>query len=247
MKKGIRPILCVIPARGGSKGLPGKNIKPLLSHPLIAHSIMCARMCKWLDKVVVSTDDEQMAKIAKEYGAEIPFKRPQELATDQAGMIPVLQHSLIECEKIYEKKYESILLLDPTSPGRYPEDIEKAVNLLEESIEADGAIGVSEPEFNPFWHCVVENNGFMKPLIEGAGKYKRRQEVPKVFRINASLYLWRRDFLLSKKALKWIDEGKNLMVEIPEIRAFHIDHIEDFDKAKVLLEAGIVKLPWIEK
>lgn len=243
----IKPILCVIPARGGSKGLPGKNIKPLLSHPLIAHSIMCAKMCSLLDKVIVSTDDEQIAKIAKEYGAEVPFKRPKELASDDAGMIPVLQHSLIECEKNYKKKFKSLLLLDPTSPGRFPEDIEKAASLLEANIDADGAIGVSEPEFNPFWHCVIEKNGFMNPLIEGAGKFKRRQEVPKVFRINASIYIWRRDFLLSEKALKWIDEGKNLMVEIPEIRAFHIDHIEDFDKAKALLEAGIVKLPWIEK
>jgi N-acylneuraminate cytidylyltransferase len=243
----VKPILCVIPARGGSKGLPRKNLKELMGHPLIAHSIMCAKMVPEIDKIIVSTEDEEIAVIAKKYGALVPFVRPNELASDEAGMIPVIQHALKECEKIFEKRFEFLLLLDPTSPGRFPYDIQKAIELLKDNDEADSVIGVSEPEFNPFWHCVVKRNGLIKPLIEGAGGYKRRQEVPKVFRINASIYIWRRDFLLSGKALKWIDEGKNLMVEIPEIRAFHIDHIEDFDKAKALLDAGIVRLPWIEK
>ncbi|MCX7830666.1 MAG: acylneuraminate cytidylyltransferase family protein [Acidobacteria bacterium] len=247
IKSKIDPILCVIPARGGSKGLPGKNIKPLLGHPLIAHSIMCANMCQRIDKIIVSTEDDEIAGIAEKYGAEVPFKRPEALATDEAGMIPVLQHALKESESIYRKRFETLLLLDPTSPGRYPEDIEKAVKLLENSKDADGVIGVSQPEFNPLWHCVIETNGFIKPLIKGAEKYKRRQEVPKVFRINASLYLWKRHFLLSEKAVKWVEEGKNLMLEIPEIRAIHIDHLEDFERAQVLLESSLINFPWQKK
>ncbi len=243
----VNPLLCVIPAKGGSKGLPGKNVRPLLSHPLIAHSIMCAKMCGKIDRIAVSTDDEGIADVARKYGADVPFKRPAELSTDKAAMIPVLQHALVECEKIYRDKYHSLLLLDPTSPGRYPEDIEKAIDILKNDESLDGVIGVSEPEFNPLWHCVILKGGIMKPLIEGASRYKRRQEVPQVYRINATIYLWRRDFLLSEKASNWIEQGKHSVVKIPEIRAIHIDHIEDFEKARVLLEAKIINFPWIEK
>jgi CMP-N,N'-diacetyllegionaminic acid synthase len=243
----IEPILCVIPARGGSKGLPGKNLKLLCGFPLIAHSIMCAKMVKSLDRIIVSTDDDKIAEVTRQYKADVPFKRPQELATDTAGMISVLQHALIEMEKIDGKRYESILLLDPTSPGRTPEDIEKAVSLLKKNEKADGVVGVSEPEFNPYWHCVIERDGVMEPLIKGASRFARRQDVPKVFRINASLYLWKRDFILSEKAIKWIEEGRHLMVEIPERRAIHIDHKEDFEKAEVFLKEGYVELPWIKE
>lgn len=243
----LEPVLCVIPARGGSKGLPGKNIRELMGHPLIAHSIMCARMAPSLEKIIVSTDDAEIASTARRYGADVPFIRPGELAGDTAGMIPVLQHALREMEKIDGKEYGCLLLLDPTSPGRFPEDIENAVRMAEANPQADGVIGVSEPEFNPYWHCVVEEKGMMRPLIEGAGRFARRQDVPRVFRINASLYLWKRDFLLSGKSIKWIDEGKHLMLEIPEQRAIHIDHIEDFEKAKLFLESGTISFPWIKK
>lgn len=243
----VKPVLCVIPARGGSKGLPGKNIKELMGHPLIAHSIMCAKMSRDLDRIIVSTDDDAIAKTAKRYGAEVPFMRPAELATDTSAMIRVLQHALTEMEKIGHIRYESLLLLDPTSPGRYPDDIEKAVRMAESDPDADGVIGVSEPEFNPLWHCVVEKDGLMSPLIPGASKFTRRQDVPRVFRINASLYLWKRDFILSEKAAKWIEEGKHLMLEIPEQRAIHIDHLEDFEKAKLFLKEKLVELPWIKK
>ncbi|HNQ77856.1 MAG TPA: acylneuraminate cytidylyltransferase family protein [Acidobacteriota bacterium] len=243
----VKPVLCVIPARGGSKGLPGKNIKELMGHPLIAHSIMCAKMAPSLERIIVSTDDVEIASIARKYGADVPFMRPAELATDTSAMIRVLQHALTEMEKIGHIRYESLLLLDPTSPGRYPDDIEKAVRMAESDPDADGVIGVSEPEFNPLWHCVVEKDGLMSPLIPGASKFTRRQDVPRVFRINASLYLWKRDFILSEKAAKWIEEGKHLMLEIPEQRAIHIDHLEDFEKAKLFLKEKLVELPWIKK
>jgi len=242
----VKPVLCVIPGRGGSKGLPGKNIRELMGHPLIAHSIMCAKMTDCLDRVIVSTDDEKIAEVGRQYGADVPFMRPPELASDTARMISVLQHALGEMEKLDGKRYESLLLLDPTSPGRFPEDISKAVALAEADEGSDGVVGVSEPEFNPYWHCVVEEGGVMRPLMKGAGRFTRRQDVPRVFRINASLYLWKRDFILSAKAVKWIEKGKHLMLEIPEHRAIHIDHIEDFEKAKLFLESGTISFPWIK-
>ena len=239
------PILCVIPARGGSKGLPGKNIRPLAGLPLLAHSIRCARMCPEVDRLVVSTDSENIAAVAREHGAEVPFMRPADLATDTAPMQGVLQHALREMERLDRRRYGSLLLLDPTSPGRLPGDIAKAVRLLEADPAADGVVGVSRPEFNPYWHCMVEKNGYMSPLIPGADRFVRRQDLPAVFRINASLYLWRRDFLLRLKG-SWMD-GRNVMLEIPEVRAIHIDDQEEFERADLMIREGLVRLPWLER
>jgi len=238
-----KPILAVIPARGGSKGLPGKNIRPLAGLPLIAHSIRCAHMCSDLDRVVVSTDSPEIAGVAREHGADVPFARPPELATDTAPMLGVLQHAMAELERIDGKRYGSLLLLDPTSPGRLPSDVNRAVSLLEADPEADGVVGVSVPEFNPFWHCVVQKDRYMTPLIPGASGYVRRQDVPPVYRINATLYLWRRDFLLATDS--WMD-GKHLLLEVPEARAIHIDDLEEFRRADLMVRSGLVSFPWLE-
>ncbi|RJP24821.1 MAG: acylneuraminate cytidylyltransferase family protein [Deltaproteobacteria bacterium] len=239
------PILCVIPARGGSKGLPGKNIRPLAGLPLLAHSIRCARMCPEVERLIVSTDSETVAAVAREHGAEVPFIRPAELATDTAPMQGVLQHALREMERLDRRRYGALLLLDPTSPGRLPGDIAKAVQLLDADPAADGVVGVSRPGFNPYWHCMVEKNGYMSPLIPGADRFVRRQDLPAVFRINASLYLWRRDFLLRLEG-SWMN-GRNVMLEIPEVRAIHIDDREEFERADLMIREGLVRLPWLER
>jgi len=245
MSVSVEPILCVIPARGGSKGLPGKNIRLLAGIPLIGHSIRCAKMCPRIARTIVSTDSEEIAGVARANGAEVPFMRPRELAEDQTPMVPVLQHALRTMEDSEKRSYAALLLLDPTSPGRYPGDVAKAVHLLEVNPEADGVVGVSQPEFNPYWHCMVEKNGYMSPLIPGAGRFVRRQDVPPVFRINASLYLWRRDFLLALED-SWMN-GRNLMLEIPESRAIHIDDLGEFERANLMIREGLVSLPWLER
>lgn len=240
----VRPLLCVIPARGGSKGLPGKNIRPLAGLPLIAHSIRCAALSPAIDRTIISTDSEEIAAVARANGGETPFTRPPELATDTAPMLGVLQHALVAAERADGRRYEALLLLDPTSPGRLPEDIGKAVSMLEADGGADGVVGVSQPEFNPLWHCVVEKGGYMAPLIEGAGRYTRRQDLPAVFRINATLYLWRRDYLLSIKG-SWMD-GRLLLLEVPEARAIHIDDADEFARADLMVRHGLVRFPWLE-
>lgn len=238
----IHPVLAVIPARGGSKGLPGKNVRPLAGIPLIGHSIRCARMTPGIDRLIVSTDSAEIASVAREQGAEVPFMRPPELADDTAAMWPVLRHALESEEASDGRRYGSLLLLDPTSPGRTPDDLTKAMAMLDADATCDGIIGVSEPEFNPYWHCVVEREGYMHDLIEGATAFSRRQDVPRVYRINATLYLWRRDFVLS--ADNW-RTGRLKLLEVPERRAIHIDDIEQFELASVLLERKIVRLPWL--
>ena len=241
----IEPVLCVIPARGGSKELPGKNIRLLAGVPLIGHSIRCARMCPRIARTIVSTDSEEIAAVARSYGADVPFMRPAKLAQDQTPMLPVLQHALREMERLDGMRYGSVLLLDPTSPGRIPSDVAECVRRLEGDPAADGVVGVSRPEFNPYWHCIVEREGYMAPLIPGADRFGRRQDVPTVYRINASVYLWRRDFLLEVQG-SWMN-GRHLMHEIPEARAIHIDDLDEFERAELMIKHGLVKFPWMEE
>jgi N-acylneuraminate cytidylyltransferase len=237
-------MLAVIPARGGSKGLPGKNIRPLAGLPLIAHSIALARMCPDVRRVIVSTDSSAIAAVAEEHGAEVPFLRPPDLARDDTPMWPVVVHALAGVEAAGGDRHEYLLLLDPTSPGRLPEHVAGAFNRLASVPAADGIIGVSRPEFNPVWHCVVERDGWMSDLIPGAAAYARRQDVPPVFRINATLYIWRADFV--RRAREWRAEGRHLVYEVPEINAIHIDDADEFERAELAITRGLVRLPWLQ-
>lgn len=239
---GVRPLVAIIPARGGSKGLPGKNVRPLHGLPLIAHSIQCARATPEIDRVIVTTDDDAIAEVARQYGADVPFRRPPELASDTAAMWPVIKHALAETKREGRAHYGSVVLLDPTSPGRFPSDISEAVRRLEEDPEADGIIGVSEPEFNPMWYCVVEEGGYMRDLVPGANRFARRQDVPPVYRINGTLYVWRRRHVL--QADDW-RTGRLLLHVIPAERAINIDTIDQFDAVGAGLAAGRIHFPWL--
>jgi len=236
-----RPLLAVVPARGGSKGLPGKNIRPLAGLPLLAHSVLCARMTPVVDHLVVSTDDPGIAGVASQYAADV-VHRPAALAEDHTPMWPVIQHALRAVEQTDGREYASVLLLDPTSPGRLPSDIAAAVALLESADGCDGVVGVSIPEFNPLWHCVVDKGGFMRVLIPGADRYTRRQDVPTVYCINATLYCWRRDFVLS--ATDW-RAGDLKMCVVPNERAVHIDTEEQFALTDLRLRHHLLQFPWL--
>jgi len=237
--------LAVIPARGGSKGLPGKNIRSLAGLPLIAHSLECARLASGLTRVIVSTDSEEIAAVARKHGAEVPFLRPAELARDDTPMMPVLRHALLEMERIDGREYDTLLLLDPTSPGRLPTEIDRAMITLAGDPAAAGVMSCSMPTFNPFWVGVVEEDGVLAPAFDGAGKYKRRQDVPPFYRINGSLYLWRRDHVLNGGD-DW-SKARHLLLEMPEDRALSIDDLYEFQLAEALIEKGLVKLPWLRK
>jgi CMP-N-acetylneuraminic acid synthetase len=115
-----------------------------------------------------------------------------------------------------------------------------------ETPEADGIIGVSEPEFNPLWHCVVEKDGWMADLINGASNYNRRQNVPVVYRINGALYIWRTAFVRRQQS-EWRDTGRYLMLSMPDIRAVSIDNIDEFRRAELMVTHGVIQLPWLEK
>ena len=225
--------------------MPGKNIREFAGQPLIAHTIMMARRTPIIDHVMVSTDDPAIAAIAKKYDAEVPFIRPSDLATDTAAIWPTIRHALQFQNMERNEDYNYTLLLDPTSPGRLPEDIQAAYEKLEMESKADGVIGVSQPDFNPIWHAVVSEKGWMKRLISDGKKYRRRQDVPMVYRINASLYLWRSDFV-RKNDQDWQENGNYLLQEIPEKRAIHIDELYEFEKAELLVKHGLIQFPWLE-
>ncbi len=239
-----RPVLAIIPARGGSKGLPGKNVRLLAGLPLIAHSLRLARMCPEIDRCIVSTDDERIAATAREHGGDVPFVRPAALAQDDTPMMPVLQHALLEVERLEGRRYSSVLLLDPTSPGRLPDDVSRALAILEGDEACEGVVGCSRPTFNPFWVGLVEREGYVVPAFEGGSRYARRQDVPPFLRINGALYLWQRHIVAEATAL-WI-ERPHRALEIPEARAFSIDDAYEFQVAELLVGAGLVHLPWLE-
>jgi N-acylneuraminate cytidylyltransferase len=234
----------VIPARGGSKGLPGKAVKLFVGLPLIAHSIKLAEMSPLIDECIISTDSNEIADVARAHGGNVPFMRPPELALDDSPMWPTLRHALLKMEEIENRRFQSLLLLDPTSPGRTPEDIAAAIALLDADPQANGVVAVSEPHFNPRWVCVEERDGYMTPSFDSKA-YTRRQDVPVTYRINALLYLWRRDFLINHVVAPAMEQARYRMLILPEDRAIHIDELRDFKAAEYAVRSGDVRLPWI--
>jgi N-acylneuraminate cytidylyltransferase len=211
--------------------------------PLLAHSIRCARMAGLVD-VVVSTDAPEIAEVARVHGAAVPFMRPAELASDAAAMMPVIEHALVAMESATGTPFDRVLLLDPTSPGRLPEDIASASRLMDEDTEAAGVVAVSRPHFNPYWVGVTSVNGAMQPAFPALACAARRQDLPPFLRINGSLYLWRRDFVVSRK--HW-SEVRMVPLEIPEGRAFSIDTLDEFDMAEWQITSGRLALPWVDR
>lgn len=240
--------LALIPARGGSKGLPGKNIRPLAGLPLIAHSIAAARMVPEVTRCVVSTDSEEIAEAARAHGGDVPFLRPAELAGDDTPMAPVLRHALETVEAQEGTRYDMLLLIDPTSPARQPEQISAAIAQLASSPHLDGVISVSQPTFNPTWVGVKPAAGDPSVLERyypvGTG-ITRRQDAERYLRINGNFYVWRRDFVLRLED-SWFDEGRHGMAEIPERQAFAIDYEYEFELLEALVAQGFIRLPWLE-
>lgn len=237
--------MAIIPARGGSKGLPRKNVLPLAGLPLIAHSIRFAQSCPEIGHAVVSTDDEEIAAVARKFGGEVPFLRPPDLARDDTPALPVLQHALREGQQAPGLRSEFVVLLQPTNPARLPEDLTRALQVLRADSKAVAVVTVSEPSFNPRYVCVEEKDGYLCPLFPGAAAYVRRQDVPRTLRINGVLYLFRRDYLLSCSAL--LGEGDLYRpLEIPDERAIDIDTMRDLQVAEALIRERLLRLPWLE-
>ncbi|GAB4099804.1 acylneuraminate cytidylyltransferase family protein [Sinomonas halotolerans] len=238
-------VLAVIPARGGSKGLPGKNIRPLNGRPLLAYSIELARELGPLVRCIISTDDEEIAQAARESGGDVPFMRPAELASDTAPTSLVLRHALETMESLDGVEYSSVLLLEPTSPTRSAEAVSSALRKLDDDPSLDGVIAVSEPFFNPDWVGVrpsQENPGVLVRHAPRAAGVVRRQDMASYLRINGNFYVWRADFI-RRVSGSWFDEGVHGYVEIPELHAFSIDDEREFKLIEAVVAAGLAPLP----
>ena len=238
----------IIPARGGSTGLPGKNGRPLMDRPLLAHSVACAERIDGVRRILLTTDDPDLAAIGKQARAWVPELRPADLARDDTAMVDVIRHCVTLLSSADAQPADLICLLDPTSPLRDPSVISGTARELAGQRALDGAISISIPAFNPLWVGVERApDGEIRrhPLLVGvSGVYTRRQDVPPYWRINGSFYLWRTPFAASISA-DWLDQGRFLGVQTPELLSHSIDTLDDFRLVEALLQAGVVQLPWL--
>lgn len=221
-------VLVLIPARGGSKGLPGKNIRPLNGIPLINYSIQTAKEAGIMD-IVVSTDDIKIAEIAKEAGAQVPFLRPDELSSDTARSIDVAIHALNYMESVNKTIYEALLLLQPTSPFRLKEDLLQCIEILKNNPNADSVISVVDVEgHHPARMKFIENGYLIDPSFGEEMEGQNRQELTPMYIRNGSIYLSRRESILGGSY-----KGKNCMAYVmPSKRSVNIDTLEDFQFAE---------------
>jgi CMP-N,N'-diacetyllegionaminic acid synthase len=205
----VQRCLAIIPARGGSKGLPGKNIAPLAGKPLIAHTIDAARSARSIQRIIVSTESPEIADIARCYGAEVPFLRPPELAQDETPTLPVMQHVLTALEATERFVPEIIVLLQPTSPLRLADDIDRAVAMLEET-GADSVVSLCPAEYHPAWMKRLDRDRVLS-FLEGGPEYTRRQDMPPVYRLNGAIYVTRRRVLLEENRILGLDTRALIM------------------------------------
>src|SRR5574344_1078279 len=223
-----KTFLAIIPARGGSKRLPKKNILDLCGKPLISWSIEAALKSKYISKVVVSSDDEEILNISSNFGADI-IKRPYKLANDTATTFDAIKHTIDNFEN-----YDYIVLLQPTSPLRNEKHIDEAIELLEEK-QADAIVSVCEIDHSPLWSNTLPKDGNMNNFLRDEVINKRSQDLEKYYRLNGAIYICKtsklleeKSFILKKKIFAYIMDRKN---------SIDIDEKVDFDMAEVILKS----------
>jgi N,N'-diacetyl-8-epilegionaminate cytidylyltransferase len=216
-------------ARGGSKGLPGKNIRPLNGKPLIVHAIDVANSIPEIQRVFVSTDSEDIAEVAKKHSAII-IERPTELATDESPEWHSWQHAADWVENQYGD-FDTFICLPATSPLRNRSDVERCMKLLNE--DTDCVIGITESRVNPWFNMVqIGRGGYLEKIRTAEKPVFRRQDAPKSFDITTAAYVTRKKFILSNSG---IFDGRVKGIEIPQRRALDIDTLVDFEYAEYLL------------
>lgn len=222
-------VFAFIFARGGSKGLPGKNIKPLGGIPLIGHSIRIAKSCPRIERIIVSTDDPEIARVAVEQGAEVPFMRPPELASDTASEWLAWRHAITAIGGT--QAFDIFLSLPATAPLRELVDVERCLDLMEQS-DADIVITMRDAERNPYFNMVRDSgDGSLQLFAQPPSGVHRRQDAPPVYDITTVAYAARPDFILNANGLF---AGKVRGVVVPWERAVDIDTETDFLIAQTL-------------
>ena len=225
-------ILGFIFARGGSKGVPGKNLRPLGGKPLIAHAIEAALASRYLQRVVVSTDCPRIAQVARANGADVPFLRPAELASDSAPERLAWRHALQQMEALEGEPIDIFVSIPPTCPLRLPADIDHCVESLLQS-DADIMLTATETGSNPYFNMIAcDEQGLAQLVIPPQSEVIRRQDAPSVYDLTAVAYAARRDPLFTYDT---IFESRTRAVLVPQERAIDIDTEFDFQLAEFLL------------
>jgi N-acylneuraminate cytidylyltransferase/CMP-N,N'-diacetyllegionaminic acid synthase len=229
-------ILCTICARGGSKGVPNKNLKEVGGKPLIGHAVSDALTWERDTDVVVSTDDEAIASVAEEFGAAVPFMRPSELASDEAAKLPVIQHAVEYIETERSITYDYVVDIDATTPLRRPVDIEDCFEAVITDQEATNAYTVCEADKNPYFNMVeLDEDGYASLSKSLDDVVVRRQDAPVVYEMNAAVYVYKRDFLMKTDS----PHGNYTKISVmPPERSIDIDTKKDLQFVEFMFDRG---------
>lgn len=221
-----KTVLAIIPARGGSKGVPRKNIRDLAGKPLIAWTIEEAKKSRYIDRLVLSSEDNEIIQVALKWGCEVPFVRPYELAQDDApGIDPVL-HAI----DTLPEKYDYVVLLQPTSPLRTVEDIDGCIEQCVYN-NYNSCVAVTLSDQSPYWMYSVDENGYMDPIVK-ARDYLRRQDLPPVYVLNCAVYV---ASVESLKRVKQFVTKETVAMIMPEERSLDIDTEIDMERVAHML------------
>lgn len=222
-----KSVLAIIPARGGSKGVPRKNIRQLAGKPLIAWSIEAAKQSKYIDRLILSSEDEEIIAVAKAWGCEVPFVRPAELAgDDMPGIKPVL-HAL----NTLPGKYDYVVLMQPTSPLRTVRDIDGCIERCVRRA-AKACVSVTEPDKSPYWAYVLDAEGRMQPLVDTGKLIFQRQDLPRAYVLNGAVYVASCEWLLKTKTFI---TAETLAYPMDRVNSVDIDSELDLKLAEILL------------
>jgi CMP-N,N'-diacetyllegionaminic acid synthase len=226
-----RPLWAIVPARGGSKGLPRKNLRLLNGRPLIRHTIDAARAAALVCGVLVSTDDEEIASEARAAGADVPFLRPGHLALDETPAAPVVAHAIAYLEQ-QGARVDAIVLLQPTSPLRRAEHVDAAIQTFFAS-GADTVVSVCEVEHSPYWMYRLES-GLLRPFMaDDPSTFTRRQQLPVLYRLNGAIYVTSRHVVIDEHRIVG-DTVRPLVMSADD--SVDIDHEHDLERAEWLAQ-----------
>jgi CMP-N-acetylneuraminic acid synthetase len=224
-------ILAVIPARGGSKGIPRKNLRKIAGVSLVGHAIKIAQSLEWIDRIILSTDDEEIAEEGRRFGLEIPFIRPDELATDTATSVTMWQHAWLASEVHFGDRFDISILLEPTSPLRLPEDLTLTVeSLLESNCAAAATVSLAPAHFTPHKCLTMNPNGTIGFYLKDGRRFSIRQKIPEYYFRNGLCYaVWRRTLI--DRGLIIEEDCKAIIINRPVV---NIDEPEELEYAEFL-------------
>ena len=227
-----KKILAIIPARSGSKGIKNKNIKIIAEKPLIFWTIKNALASKYIDYVLVTTDSEEISKIARDEDVEVPFLRPPHLSSDDAKMKDVIHHTLAWTKANDKFQSDQFILLQPTSPFRNNQHIDEALELANNNKKFSSVVSITKVSKHPFWMKQIDNNGRIKDFINKKSEdYNNRQNLPILYQLNGAIYIAENDYFYNNKVL--FDQNSKPYV-MDEYSSLDIDSSFDWDVAQIL-------------